>query len=271
MNYFDIDACNFSTLKYMEKSPRHYKHARDVGRADSIGLLKGRAIHTAILEPDEFDARYPIYTGKTRRGKEWDAFREQYGNAAEILKIGEKDQIFAARDVVMKHPVASEIFKSGRAEQTMVWTDERTGLTCKARADWLTSNVLVDLKSTADVEARKFGALAARMLYHVQLAWYLDAAWATGWNVTEAKIVAVEIAAPHDVGVFTLSEDDLLIGRETYQKWLDRVVECQRTDQWPGRYDEEVPLSLPGYIFADEDLDDDSMAIISDETEEDAA
>jgi hypothetical protein len=267
-DYFDIAAVNFSTLKYMKKSPLHYKHARDVGREDSTNLLKGRAVHTAVLEPDQFDQRYAIYTGKTRRGKEWEKFELDHAGQ-EILKVVEREQAFAMRDAVLRHPAAKKIFASGLAEQTLVWTDESTGLLCKAKADWLTSIVLADLKSTPDVDGRRFGAMAARMDYFVQLAWYLDAARRAGFGVSEAKIVAVEVAAPYDVAVFTLSDDDLLAGRETYRGWLGQVIECIERDEWLGRYPDEQPLSLPKYVFDDEDQDDDSMIIVTDENEED--
>jgi hypothetical protein len=266
--YCALDAVNFSTLKSIDKSPLHYRYAVDVGREDTTGLLKGRATHTAVFEPDEFKSRYTIFPGKRRAGKEWTEFLAAH-EGQEILKTDEYEQILAVRDAVHRHPVASKILAKGVAEETIQWRDEKTGLLCKGRLDWFNTAVLADLKGCSDGDARRFGALVARMKYHVQMAWYLDGLNAAlDISPEKCSIIAAEINAPHDVAVFTLTDDDLLAGRETYEGWLQKVVECRESNTWPGRFPEEHLLSLPKYIFDDPDQDDATLGLIISDPEE---
>lgn len=258
--YVSIDAINFSTLKYIDESPLHYQHAVRFGREDSTSLLKGRATHTAVFEPDEFGRRYAVFKGKIRRGAEWDAFKSAHAED-DILRLDEYEETLAIRDAIRRHPVAGRLLENGHPEQTITWTDARTGLRCKARLDWYSESVLFDLKGTPSVNARRFGALAARMKYHVQGAWYSDGLMTAVGIRPPVKIVAVEVKPPYDVAVFPLSDEDLFAGSETYQGWLDRVVECRESGLWPGRYPSEEPLCLPRYVFEDESMEDGTFTV----------
>jgi exodeoxyribonuclease VIII len=263
-DYLKKEAVNFSTLKYMDKSPLHYQHALRFPREDSTSLLKGRAAHTAVFEPDEFGRVYAVYKGKIRRGKDWDAFKAVHPEDS-ILKLDEYNQALAIRDAVRNHPVAGMILLGGYAEQSIEWTDQLTGIRCKARLDWYNDIALADLKGTGSVDARWFGSLAARMKYHAQAAFYSDGLVAATGRRPPPKLIAVETNPPYDCAVFPLSDDDLFAGTETYQGWLKRVVECRESGVWPGRYPVEEPLCLPRYVFEDEDQEDGTSMVVEEE------
>lgn len=251
--YFKLAGVNFSTLKEMDRSPLHYKHRLENPREDTTGLAKGRAIHTATVEPEMFMREYVIFPGKTRRGKEWDEFEAANADKT-ILKEDEYDKVWAAAASVRRHPEAQTLMRRGVAEKTFMWKDKASGLKCKCRVDWIDEapgGALFDLKSTGNVNERIFGRLAARMLYHAQIAMYVDGSKHKG----PVFIVAVEAESPHDVAVFEVTEDDLQAGREVYQEWLMRVAECKRTGLWPGRYPEKQRIALPRYVFEDEQED----------------
>jgi exodeoxyribonuclease VIII len=254
--YLAIRAQNFSLLKEMAKSPLHYKFRSENPREDSTGLARGRAIHTAVLEPEMFMREYVIFPGKTRRGKEWDEFALANADKT-ILKNDEYDKAWAAAAAVRRHPEVQALMRDGVSEKSFTWKDKGTGLKCKCRVDWI-GNALFDLKSTSDVHERIFGRLAARMLYHAQAAMYFDGSKHKG----PAYIIAVEAEPPHDVAVFELTEDDLLAGRETYQGFLRQVKECRESGVWPGRYPEKTRLALPKYVFEDEGQGDGSFEIV---------
>ena len=105
-DYLAIEAVNWSSLKLMHASPLCYHYYRSRPTPDKPAYQLGRAVHTAILEPDEFQSRYTImsgpqpndwrnigaaqvegklgelyavYDGKVRRGKAWDAFEADHG------------------------------------------------------------------------------------------------------------------------------------------------------------------------------------------------
>lgn len=257
--YLAIEGQNWSLLKEMVKSPLHYLYRTKNPLEDSAGLAKGRGIHTAVLEPELFVSEYVVFTGKTRRGKEWDEFSETHKDKT-ILKVDEAEKVLAAAAAVKRHPEVINLMKTGRPEQSFTWKDKKTGLKCKCRVDWL-GDAMFDLKSTSTVEARLFGNLVARMMYYAQLAMYRDGCGHKG----PVYIVGVEVEPPHDVAVYQLSEDDLYAGQELYQGLLERVVECKKSGQWPGRYPEKQMLEMPRYVFEDEDMEDGTSEVVEEE------
>jgi len=256
-DYAKIDAVNWSTLKHMRKSPLHYKHALDNPRADTTRLALGRAAHTAVLEPDTFMLHYACFKGAIRRGAKWDVFKEQHEGET-ILKVDEYQTCLAIRDAVRKHQVASTYLFEGSAEHSIIWTDGETGLQCKGRIDWVSRSkpAIVDIKTTSDVSADRFGATCARMLYHAQLAMYSDGYYAAHGERLPVVIIAAEATAPHDVAVYTLDEDALYAGSEIYRELLVKLKLCRNQNRWPGRYEDEVTLRLPAWAFGDEEGDD---------------
>ena len=127
------------------------------------------------------------------------------------------------------------------------WTDEATGLVCKARADFLSHwCAVVDLKSAADLSPR-FLSRAVNLGYPCQMAHYRNGAIASGIWVREPDcvIVAVESKSPHDVGVFRLDEETLEYGAKKVAELLAKVHECTGSGKWPGRYPGEQIFGLP--------------------------
>lgn len=255
--YAKIDAVNFSTLKEARKSLRHYRYRLQNPLDDTTRLAIGRATHTAVFEPDRFLIDYALFTGPRRAGKDWKEFK--YANRGRtILKQEEYETCLAIRDAVRSHPVAGPaLAPPGEAEKVVVWDDKTTGIKCKARLDWYRPGLLCDLKTTTDVNARRFGHLAERMGYHCQMAWYHDGLEAVGLDAPLPRIIAVEVTEPHDVAVFAMTEDSLWAGQKINAELLSAVAAGAKAGAWPGRYPDEEELDLPNWAFGDPEDDGD--------------
>ena len=246
--YDCIEAVNWSTLKYAVQSGLCYQHHLTNPPEDTDAMKLGRATHTAVFEPDRLLHEYVMWSGGRRAGGEWEAFKAMHAGRT-ILKPEEYDTAIAIRDAVHSHKAAKKLLTAkGQAECTLRWVDKQTGLACKARLDWLTSRALVDLKTTRNIESRAFGRHAGEMLYHCQFAFARMGLEASG-KKPKVHIIAVENEAPHDVAVYTLTDDDLWAGEDQVRQALDRVAECRRTKRYPGRYPEALALELPGWLF----------------------
>lgn len=256
--YAEIKAVNWSTLKEMRRSPRHYRHILAVARADTASLKLGRATHTAIFEPDRLPLDYVVWMGGRRAGREWAAFCEAHPEQT-IVNEEEYARCLAMRDAVHAHPVARELLRDGVAEQSVTWTDPDTLLECKARMDWIGALALCDLKSTRALDPPWFASTAARLGYHCQGAFYRGGLREIGIDLP-FKIVAVESAAPYDVAVFSLDEDTLYVGEQEVAKLLRMVAECHATQEWPGAAPAELPLILPSWVF-DQSADEDASGL----------
>jgi hypothetical protein len=248
--YAAIPAANFSTLKWMDRSPLHYRHAVSQRGGDTDSLRVGRAVHCAVFEPERFAASFPVWDEK-RAGAAWREFLTACGG--DYLRGDEPDEVRALSAAVRSDPDAAPMIVGGKAEQVVMWTDEATGIACKCRVDYLRGDALPDLKTTRDASPRAFGRAAANYLYYAQLAFYSDGVQAAHGLLPVPHLIAVETAAPHVVAVYRVTDDQLEAGRDTYRGWLARLAECRATDRWPGYVDGIADLALPGWVFGDEE------------------
>jgi len=258
-DYRERPAVNWSRLKVIGTSPLLYRYRLDHPRPDTPALHIGRAIHAAVLEPDDFDSMYAVYEGKVRRGKAWDAFCEANADR-EILRAADLEMVESVRDAVFGNHAAWPMLcnPAAQTETSLYW--EEDGRAMKARADLLIDNgddvLVVDLKTTRDVDPDAFGRDAARYGYHGQLAHYCAGAQAVYGKPARAAILAVEKDAPHDVGLFYLDDLALEAGRAMRADLLARLAECERTGNWPGKVPQPMPLQLPAWALPDDNPDD---------------
>lgn len=259
-DYCAMRFTNYSSLKTLAHSPLHYRHAQD-NRAEATSPMRlGTAAHAATLEPHRFESDFAVWNErkedgdlKARRGKEWDAFVARYADKT-IVRADEYEIALAIGTSVRCHPDAGRYLKAGEAEVTMRWRDAETGRECKGRVDWLGGNVVVGLKTARDSRNVAFGNQSHRLGYAIQWAMYHDAFEAiTGKPPAKMVEIAVEPTAPHDVGVYTIPDEILDLGRAEYRALLVLLGECERDDHWPGATPREQPLTFPTRAFAAED------------------
>src|SRR5690606_10080876 len=116
------------------------------------------------------------------------------------------DQVDGIIRSVYSHDSASAFLQSGIAEGCVFWTDEKTGVKCRARLDYYRQDeaTLSDVKSTNDASFRAFQRDVANYGYYRQLAFYARGLQANGFPVDRHIIVAVEKADPYGVMVYEL-------------------------------------------------------------------
>lgn len=263
-NYIRLPGVHSTALKDILVSPRAYRSRATREPEDRDVLRVGRAGHTAVLEMDRFMLDYAVFTAKDedgnpriRRGKVWDAFCEANTDKT-ILTPAQYETAIEVRDAVRSHPVAGALLaEKGKAELTIEWTHEGTGIRCVSRIDWLCS-ALVDLKCTRDPSQNSFSRDAAKYAYPFQLGMYREACRAAGLGELPVKIIAAQNVSPFDVVVYDLDEDLLEHGHEQFETAMAKLKHCQDTKQWPGLApNEELSLILPAWAspsLADEPL-----------------
>lgn len=266
LEYQAIDAVNWSSLKHIAVSPKHYLCEKCPPLHQTAAMVKGRAGHTATLEPELFGSEYVVFPGSRRAGKEWDAFEAQ-NEGKTILKSSEAEQAWAMSKAVRSHPFAGPMLTGGKAEVSIEWMDPETGLKCKGRLDYVKPGVLVDLKTSGDLDRRRFSRRAMDLGYHGQLAFYLRGLKALGREPSEVYLIAVEQAEPFDVACLEVDSDALAIGDELVSELLNKLAECEATREWPGRYPGIEKFYLPAYAYSDNESGDMGLTITSNEAE----
>ena len=203
---------NKSLLDLVRVSPAHARHAMTAANDNQPTAAQslGSALHSLVLEPDDFAARYvkaPKFDRRTKDGKAAAAAFEAEHAGKTPVDEETWAQLHAMRDAVLAHPAARallteapcsaevwEMVKQARpeaetpsgaptaadgapgvSELSVYWIDASTGELCRCRPDyWRTDGILVDLKSTNDASPEAFASSIAGWRYHVQHAYYLD-------------------------------------------------------------------------------------------------
>jgi hypothetical protein len=247
--YAALPGVNFTILREGRRSAKHMEYRMKTQREDTIALGKGRAAHCLILTPDDFPIDFAVWRGEARRGRAWLDF-EEANEGRTIIKATEYAHCIGMRDALHAHPIAGPLLASaGENEKVIQWTDEMTGVQCKARIDRVTEHEIIDLKTMKDVSARAFGQVAARLGYHVQLGFYRGGLRRLEM-VRRPVIIAVEPLPPYDVAVYALGDEVLYAADEDWQELVRMVAAGQFSGRWPGRHEDgEVALELPGWCF----------------------
>jgi hypothetical protein len=258
-DYHAHSAVSKSHLDQVARSPLHYwARYLDPNRVvpePTPAMAIGSAVHTHVLELDQWDARYVSAPDgidrRTKAGKaEWEAFTTA-ATGRTVLPKADADLVMRMAHSVFSHPAAAMLLAlPGKAETTHMWTDAATGLQCKCRPDWLTDDgrLLVDLKTTEDA-GRGFAKSIAQWRYHVQASWYLDGIeQATGTRPEQFLFLCVEKKAPYAVAVYAADAEMIAAGAQTAARDLDVLATCKAANAWPGYSDQIEPISLPPWM-----------------------
>ena len=259
-DYHRHSAVSKSHLDQIAKSPLHYwARYLDPNRVTpepTPAMAIGSAVHTHVLELDQWDARYVTapegINRRTNAGKaEWEAF-EVASTGRTVLAKADAELVMRMGHSVFAHPAAAMLLSMpGKAETTHMWTDQATGLRCKCRPDWLTDDgsLIVDLKTTEDASPAGFRKSIANWRYHVQASWYLDGLeQATGKRPDQFIFICVEKKPPFACAVYAADAEMIQIGAEAAARDLDVLATCKQANAWPGYSDQVEMISLPPWM-----------------------
>ena len=255
--YHAHPAVSRSGLALVQRSPRHYweryLNPDHVATEPTPAMRFGTAVHTAILEPDLFDARYaiaPTLPRTTKLGKEaWAAAAE---SGLDLLHEIEHTAIQDIRAAVNGHPAARRCLEiDGINECTFITKDPGTGVQIKCRPDRLTLNGwVIDLKTTQDASTPEFARSIAKFGYHTQAAFYLHTIEvATGIRPKGFIFLAVEKTAPYAVQMMRLGQDSITHGHHSMCEGLNTLAQCQRTGEWPAYSETVVDVDIPAWAL----------------------
>lgn len=228
------DYISCSGMKALLRSPAHYQSYLEDPDDDGVKPNLGTAGHCTILEPHSFDDRYAVYDGR-RQGKVWDAYAALHGNKL-ILNRDEYDRVIGMRHAVMgfrEFPLA-EALSVGESEKSIFWTDRRTGVKCRMRADSLNPFACLDIKTIDDARPEKVWYQMLRMDYDLQAAMYVEGIRELTGKTVPFVFIFVEDKKPHGVWVYTAGQSIIEKGMEKFHRGLDAFKRLQETNDFHG-------------------------------------
>ncbi len=248
-DYFSLRRVSKSALDKLARSPAHM---RAPSGDETKAMRIGKALHALALEGIAPLVR-PEFNGKgsVAARAEWDAAHE----GQTILSEDEAAQVHGMAAHIALHPVAGPALRraDGIAEASILWTCEQTGAECKSRLDWLLPGIVLDIKTSADARPDAFARSVASYRYHVQDAFYSQAAACAGFDAEHFVFVVVESAPPYAVALYQLDDDARAEGRRLYLRDLENYQRCAERGEWPAYPTDIQTLSLPRWAYRGDD------------------
>jgi hypothetical protein len=202
-------ALSSSSLKALLSSPKTYAYTLKYGSPESQPLRDGWLFHTAILEPDVFEAQTFIDV----QSKNTKKFREAKQQLGRVFTIKEKNNAERLADAFYKNEHALQLITNCDFEIPAI--GEIKGFPFRGKADVLASDRIVDLKTTTDIKS--FPYAAKKYGYDVQCYLYCQL-----FNKTydQFKFIALDKGSL-DIGIWECSEEFYYNGEEKVEKALD--------------------------------------------------
>lgn len=242
------------------KTPRHAwtEHAR-LNRAFTPETRQefdlGSASHSYMLGDDR---RMRVIQADSYRTNAAKAARDAAYEAGEIpIRTDQLTEVQAmvaeGRRQIAAHREAAYLFgPTGKAEQTVIW-QEKNGVWCRARLDWLQNDheLVADYKSTGEsANPETWQRTAYNMLLDVQAAWYRRGVKAVTGKLPRFQFAVQEVKPPYALSVIELTPAALDMAEERVEEAIDLWGKCLAADRWPGYPAVVCHIDPPGYEVA---------------------
>lgn len=242
-DYDSLDRIRSSQLKVIiDGSPKRLRYELDCDEEepDSDAFETGRAFHLLVLEPHMYSKEVVVFRdGQSRKSVGYERFRARYPYKTILLEkeVPMVEQMAAA---VLSDPLAKEYLAHVQPEMSVLWTDQETGIECRARLDGLDETepatpIIVELKSSRDCGVDKFGRQANDLLYHLSWAMYRSGYMAVRGAAPELVTIVAEKEPPWDVVVYRVPEIAILAGEVLFREALTTLKKCRDSGQWVGK------------------------------------
>lgn len=255
--YHASEAMSKSRLWRMSVSPEWFRYCEENPPERTDALLFGSAFHKLVLEPEDFGREFVIAPQIDRRTKDgktaWAAFVDASAGK-DIVPHDMYNQAKEMADAVRASRLAGFLTR-GEIEQSYYFTDELTGIPCKARPDCFKRigerGVIVDLKSCQSAAPDKFRTDAVKYGYYMQAAMYKTAVEKEHGIECDFVFVAVEKTPPYLINVTQCKPEDIRYGEDLFREYIGMYKECTETGNWygyNGAFGQINELGLPGWI-----------------------
>lgn len=238
-----------SAIKKLLRSPAHYKAYLNSADSDSSARKFGRAVHALLLEPHVFDDSFAIWTDGRRQGLKYEDFvyrnpgktilnEDEFHRATEAALSLRNTSLFPLKLWLEGVPASGELAQidPAKTEFTIFWTDEETGIECKARIDAhnrLPNPIAFDVKTTDDSRTDSYMYQFFKLDYDLQAAHYtaaLKAFYGVDFPFFHA---VVEDDDPYATNVIAIDADVLANGEAKRRDALRILKKSTDEDHWP--------------------------------------
>ena len=254
-DYLAIDALSASGVQTLLASfPARLKHQKPPSRA----MDDGRLAHALVLEGKTVrtSAKYvvvPSGFSMTHVKKHAALIEQIQATGAEPISEERVGTIEAMAEALRRDPEIAKALSNGTPEVTAIWTDEETGVRCRARFDWLPNRgaLIPDYKTCASVDDDALERSVFTFGLAHRSAWYSDAARIAAGRGSEEKPplylpIFQEKTPPYFAVMRPVNPAHIELARMQIHQALALYKHCKDTGVWPGPQHFR-PVNLPGW------------------------
>lgn len=227
-----------SGMKKLIESPQAYREIYIDGFSSggTEAMDTGSYTHALILEPHLVEKEFAVYTGGIRRGKDWDAFRDEHKHKT-IITEKQKQQADNMVAAFHKSKHAPQLIKPGEGKPEVSFLGDFDGVPVKCRTDFLRDvhfpgdpnpgGAIVDIKTTSSqLTDDEIAATIFKYSYELSTALYLDIL--EQYDGVKRSFYFVYLSKYGEGGcrVWRASDKLLELGRIKYRRALDVYRDC---------------------------------------------
>ena len=216
-----------SGLKQILRSPSHFRRYLNRKEESVSHLDLGTAVHCAILEPERFRQEYiaiPVSRADIFHEEDLRLIEGEKKRQVRFLTESQMNVITGILQQLERRPEIVELLKVGKAESSIFWQDQDTGIRCKIRPDLLVlPDLMLELKTTFDSSIAVFQRTSLMQAYHLAAAMYRQGvAHVTGHHPSYMFVVASRFP-PYTVETFVPGPAMLDKGKALFQEALRKL------------------------------------------------
>jgi len=259
-DYYKYHACHSGMISNYHKTNAETARLKQLEDNKATKPMDfGNLVHTMVLEPKQLNDRYCVLpdfgklTFKANRLKK-EMWLEDNSDQTAVTQ-DEWTQAEAMCTKVWAHPVAKDLLSRCKdVEKEIYWTDDNTGVPCKAKLDGLADDYLVDLKTAAGrsgvggAHKKTLNRAAADYCYYISGAFYRLAAEQLDEGYRKVYSIFVEKDKPYNVAVGEIDLDYLSYGLRICREFLGVYQKAIVTDDWPDYGTGIVDITMPGWM-----------------------
>lgn len=181
-----------------------------VPREDTKAMLEGRYFHTLMLEPEKI-ADFPIVNASTRNTVVYKEAVAHYQQPMLLLQSEAQDLIAMSQTMKGNMDICDMIYRKGSLYEEPA-IGEIQGRMFKGKADIVHSDLLVDIKTTSDINDFKY---SARKYNYDSQAYIYQQLFGR-----PLAFVAID-KKTHTMGIFNVSEQFVSYGEEKVRRALE--------------------------------------------------
>ncbi len=264
-DYHSLPGYGSTLIRAGDRSGLHLLQARNETKT-SAAMDLGTAFHSAYLEPGKFKSRYIFAEYRDQRTSEFKRWAKQQDATKEILHFDMSETIQGMLDSANTNKLATSLMSNGIVEESTFWLDEKTGVLCKSRTDYVSSGLgeqIVDIKTCKDASFDTFQRTVVTMGYHIQAAIQMEAVRVTrgdlsdhphkskvisddvgtklvgtdGHEITNRRVhslFAIENVPPYGNALYPLDDELICIGHSRFRFILTQIADWENSGVWPG-------------------------------------